>query len=219
MSVSTTSPRSPDLLAPGPRASRRCRRPRRARAGPGAGRSSDSVNRFQSRCSAAGHQVVHQVVVAGDGIEHAAHARAFSPRGDLLVAEIGGGGRRASLMSERDVYRASSDIGYRPSFALQPRQVLPPLLLAVAAELVQVRPRVQPGVVAIVEYEAHRVVADRLDAADADLCLPSTSVPSPAPWPLHFGRRRVHAQVFERQLEVRAVVEASPRAGASVCAA
>ncbi len=39
---------------------------------------------------AGGHQVVHQVVVAGDRIENAAHARGFLRGRDALVAEIDG---------------------------------------------------------------------------------------------------------------------------------
>ena len=38
---------------------------------------------------AAGHQVVHQVVTAGDGIEDVGDRRAFSLLGDGFVAEMG----------------------------------------------------------------------------------------------------------------------------------
>src|SRR4030095_5882565 len=64
---------------------------------------------------------------------------------------------------------------------------------------------------------AHGVVADWLDVLDADLVL--AQLQRFLPWAVaaHFRRRRVDAQVFERQLEARAVVEAhfeQARAGA-----
>src|SRR5690606_25598254 len=50
-------------------------------------------------------------------------------------------------------------------------EIAAPFRFAVAAQLVQIRPAVQPGAVAVVEQQSHCVRAYRFDARDAHLVL------------------------------------------------
>ena len=65
----------------------------------------------------------------------------------------------------------------------QPFQVVVPQAFPVRAEPVQLLPGVQAGVVSVVEAQAHRVVAHRLDGADPDPLLPDLQDVLPGPWP------------------------------------
>lgn len=53
----------------------------------------------------------------------------------------------------------------------------PPLLIAlpqccvIAAQLVEIPPSEQPGVMAVVEDQFYRILSDRLDGSDADILL------------------------------------------------
>ena len=56
---------------------------------PGRSPSATSVKCFQTPMHAARHQVVHQIVVAGDRFEDGADARGLLGDGHFLVAEVG----------------------------------------------------------------------------------------------------------------------------------
>src|SRR6185312_8805380 len=87
------------------------------------------------------------------------------------------------------------------------REVRPPVRLALRAELVQVFPRVDAGVVPVAEDELQRIDPDRLDRLDAHLLLAGLQHLLARPVSAHLRRGRVDAQVFARQLEAAAVVE------------
>src|SRR4051812_47354649 len=74
-------------------------------------------------------------------------------------------------------------------------------------ELAQVLPREEPAVVAVVEDQLHGVLPDGLDRPDPDVLFAEHEDLLARAMPLHLGGRRMHAQVFERQQEARAVVE------------
>ena len=172
MSLSTTSPVGADLLC---------------HAGCEIARAAGDVERALARAQrglrqrellpypmhARRHQVVHQVVVAGDGVEDGAHARGLLVPGDLLVAEIGGGRSiadvRHSTRELRSIAWPASDTGC-PAPSAAPGSCRH-FSSRSATELVQVGPGVQAGVVAVVEDDAHCIVADRLDGAHADFVL------------------------------------------------
>src|SRR5262245_39034236 len=69
--------------------------------------------------------------------------------------------------------------------------VVRPLRLVLAPELVEVGPRVEAGVVAVVEDEAHGVLADRFDGLNADMLFPEHEHFLPGAMPLHFRRWRM----------------------------
>src|SRR5688572_11726820 len=76
------------------------------------------------------------------------------------------------------------------------RQILLPLLIALCAELAQIAPRIQPGVMTVVEHELDRVLPDGLDRADADVVFAELQGFLTRAVATNFGRRRVHAQIF-----------------------
>src|SRR6185437_14813811 len=90
---------------------------------------------------------------------------------------------------------------------LDPCQVMGPLGFAVAAQLVEVLPGVEAGVVAVVEDQLHGVLADRLDGADADGLFTEHQGFLAGAVALHLGRGGIDTQVLERQLEPAAVLE------------
>src|SRR5437588_138497 len=87
-------------------------------------------------------------------------------------------------------------------------EVARPLRLAFVAELVQVLPRVEPGVVSVVEDELHGVLPHRLDGPDPDVLFAEHQHLLPGAVPFHLRRRGVHPQVLERQLEAATAGEA-----------
>src|SRR6185436_1201522 len=86
-------------------------------------------------------------------------------------------------------------------------EILRPVLLLVLAQLVEVVPGKDAGAVPVGELRLHRVRADRLERADLDRALADLQHFLPRTVPSHFGRRRIHAQVLERQPEAAAVGE------------
>ena len=82
-----------------------------------------------------------------------------------------------------------------------------PVLFLVDAEVVQRFPGIDAGGVAVGETQTDGVVADRLQLHDADFALARDQHLLPGAVALHFGGRRIHAQVFRRQYEVLAGVE------------
>jgi hypothetical protein len=89
----------------------------------------------------------------------------------------------------------------------QPLFVALPQLGLVGAQVVQVGPGEDAGVVAVGEARLHRVVADGRHLVDADVALAGLQHFLPRSVTLHLGRRRVHAHQLERDAELRAVVE------------
>ena len=77
-----------------------------------------------------------------------------------------------------------------------------------AAELVQQGPGVDAGVVAIVEFQHHGVVAHRMNGLDVDPLLAHLQYPLPGPMALDFGRGAVDAQQLAGQSEHLAAVKA-----------
>src|ERR1041385_100628 len=85
-------------------------------------------------------------------------------------------------------------------------QILRPDLLLVPAELGEIAPRLDAGVVQVVEPDADPVVADRLQREDADMTAARDDGLLPRPMPHHFRRRALDAQQLRRIAELRAVV-------------
>ena len=94
MSASTTRPRPRPVAQSGGKIAGAAGHIQRPLPGPQAGqRQRESL---PQPVRARRHQVVHQVVIAGDGVEHAAHAARLSRARNPLEAEIGGLGGRSS---------------------------------------------------------------------------------------------------------------------------
>src|SRR5262249_56408888 len=83
----------------------------------------------------------------------------------------------------------------------QRRQILGPALVALSVERLKIRPAVEPGVMAIVEDDAHGVIADRFQVLDLDVAFLSDRYALLGGVALHLGRRAPHAQHLCRQLE------------------
>src|ERR1700693_3534938 len=80
---------------------------------------------------------------------------------------------------------------------LPPRfQIRSPFRALLAAKFVQVVPAEQAGIVAIVETDAHRVIADRLERVDANVLLAHDDLLCACAMTLNFGARRFDAQIF-----------------------
>src|SRR5262245_718400 len=82
-----------------------------------------------------------------------------------------------------------------------------PAHVLVLSELGQISPDIEPVIVAVVEYDAHRVVSDRLEPRDADRFLARDRDALRRAVALHLGARRQHAQELGRQRKALAVVE------------
>src|SRR4029079_3417100 len=83
---------------------------------------------------------------------------------------------------------------------------------ALLAELAQVCPGVEPGIVTVVEGQADGVVADRVDGRDRNIDLAGTGDALVAAVALNLGRRTEDAQKLGRQLEIGAIVESDDKA-------
>src|SRR5579871_3269165 len=134
-----------------------------------------------------------------------ARRRAESPRLGGLVKEDAGRAAMSGPLSFGGPGGRSAFAGTRLGAALQ---VAGPVRRLLAPELVQVLPGVQAGVVAVVEDQLDRVLADRVHRADVHVLLAQHERLLPRTVALHLGRGGVHPQVLERQLEAAAVVEA-----------
>src|SRR2546423_503084 len=75
----------------------------------------------------------------------------------------------------------------------------------IPSELVQIPPGEQASVMAVVEYDFHGILPDRLHRTDTDIFLSQHQHLLPRTMSFDFGRGRVHAQVLERQLETATV--------------
>src|SRR5262245_12473490 len=79
--------------------------------------------------------------------------------------------------------------------------------MLILAEFAQISPDIEPGIMAVVEHDTHRVVSDRLDPGDADRFLARDRDPLLGAVALHLGARRQHAQELGRQRKALAVVK------------
>ena len=95
---------------------------------------------------------------------------------------------------------AEAVLGQRVEIAL-PDPVL------VAAEIVEIAPGEDAGIVHVVELDADGVMADRLDRHDADIAPARDDGLLARAMAMHFRRRAFHAQQFRRVLVGIAVVE------------
>src|SRR5262249_2700177 len=95
----------------------------------------------------------------------------------------------------------------RQAALLEVLEIRGPDLVVVLAEMAQVVPGVDPGVVQVVELDAQRVVANRLDLENADLAALGDDLLLAGPMAHHLGRWAFDAQIFGGVLEGLAVVE------------
>src|SRR5260370_1411222 len=86
-------------------------------------------------------------------------------------------------------------------------EVIAPAFMLLDAELVEIVPGKDAGVVQIVELDPDGVVADRLQFEDADMGALADDRLLPGAVPLQFGRRAFDPQIFGRQAETLAVIE------------
>src|SRR5204863_2590509 len=81
-----------------------------------------------------------------------------------------------------------------------------PALIVFDAELVQVIPGIDPGVVQVVELDPDRVIADRLHFENADMGALGDDDLFAGPMPLDLGRGALDPQILGRKAESLAVV-------------
>ena len=79
---------------------------------------------------------------------------------------------------------------------LQARHVLLPQRILAAAQLIQVIPAEDAGVVPVREGRLDRVIADLLDIGDADFAFAQLQHFLARAVALHFSRWRIHTQIF-----------------------
>ena len=82
-----------------------------------------------------------------------------------------------------------------------------PVVVHVAPQFVQVLPVVEPGIVAVIEYEPHGVVPDRVDPREHDPVLAGLQGFLPGAVPTDLRAGRMDPQVFERVLKFAVVIE------------
>src|SRR6516225_2178335 len=86
-------------------------------------------------------------------------------------------------------------------------EVFLPALLFLFANLAQILPDIESGVVAVGKHDAHGVVADGLKPRDPDIPLASHGEPLLGAVALYLGAWREHAQELSRNREALAIVE------------
>src|SRR5258708_25071257 len=90
---------------------------------------------------------------------------------------------------------------------LQLVEIGAPALLLFDAELVEIGPGKDAGIVEIVEFDADRVIADRLDGKDADMGTAVDKLFLRRIVALHLGRRALDAEIFGGEVKSLALVE------------
>src|SRR5436305_12420354 len=86
-------------------------------------------------------------------------------------------------------------------------EITAPAPVMLDPEPVEVFPRKNTGVVQIVEFDAHGIIADRLQIHDPDMSASSDNRLVVRPVALHLGRRALDPEIFGREAEFFAVVE------------
>src|SRR4029077_11303647 len=97
---------------------------------------------------------------------------------------------------------AAPDPGCRASF-----QIACPVRCGFASQVVQQVPRIQAGVVTIVENEPDGVVADGFNGGNPYAFLAGLQRSLASAMSLHLRRRRKHAQILEGEFVMGSVVE------------
>src|SRR5580693_8992183 len=90
---------------------------------------------------------------------------------------------------------------------LQACKVIGPQFVPVPAQVVEIVPGIDAGVVAVGEAWLHSVIADRFESADLDAALAGLQHFLPRPMPAYFGGGRMHSQELESQFVAGAVRE------------
>ena len=86
-----------------------------------------------------------------------------------------------------------------------PLLVARPVAGLIPSELVQIPPGEQTSVMSVVEDDSDGILADGLYRADAHVFLTKHQDLLPRTMSFDFGRRRVHPQILERQLEAPSI--------------
>src|SRR5690606_12601384 len=173
---------------------------------------------------AAGHQVVHEVVLGRDRMEDFGDFARLLFLLDLLKTEVGV--RHAYSVHEACVRRGSvaaataaaaavfgigrpgRTTGFAAAAGLrQALQVLLPHGFAVGADFVEIVPGIDAGGVPIGEARLDGIAAHGLDGDDVHVLLAHLQHFLPRAVTAHFGRGAVDPQELERQLERGAVIE------------
>src|SRR4030095_10788614 len=103
---------------------------------------------------------------------------------------------------------APSPLTSRPAFGGEPVEIPLPQILLPHAEIVQIVPGINPGVVTVRKSRTQRIVAHRLDVGDRYIALADLQGFLSRPMAAHFGRRRIDAQEFVWKAKRAAVREA-----------
>src|SRR5262245_38447513 len=90
---------------------------------------------------------------------------------------------------------------------VESREIVAPELVLARAEVVQILPRIDAGVVPVRELGTNRIVADGLDLGNRHGALARLQRLLSRAVSAHFGGGRVHAQEFVRQLERASILE------------
>src|SRR5262249_48921037 len=130
-----------------------------------------------------------------------ADARCDGPRRGLAPPRP----RRAALVSRLPLLLGAR-LAAQP-VRRQAVEIIAPALLLLHAELVEIAPGINPGIVEIVEDDANGVIADRFEADDPDMSAAVDQCLLPSTVPLHLGRRTLDSQILGRKLKPAAVVE------------
>jgi hypothetical protein len=86
-----------------------------------------------------------------------------------------------------------------------PLLVARPVHRQISSELMQIPPGEQAGVMPVIEHNFDGILSDGLHRTDTDILLSQHQHFLAGAMSFDFSRRRVHAQVLERQLEPAAV--------------
>ena len=89
----------------------------------------------------------------------------------------------------------------------EPLQVCLPVRRPPCAQLVEIIPAEDTGLVAVVEHQSDGVIADWIYRVYAHIFLADLEHVLSRAMTAHFGRWRIHTQIFARQIEVRTVIE------------
>src|SRR5215471_4578003 len=101
----------------------------------------------------------------------------------------------------------SGRVSARQAFAREIVEIVLPVSLPVWTEREKIVPAVDAGRMHVVEYESHRVIADRIDLENGDVLLARDGLALVRGMALHLRARAFDAQIFGAQVERLAVVE------------
>src|SRR5436309_2159226 len=177
-----------------------------------------TANRFQARCSPADMRSFMRSYFDATDSNTPRTRRAFSsggtrskPKSVVPLISLRVAPRSPSVVVTAGMRRRGRR-GVRIEIAArtgrgEPRQISLPQLVLPLAQIVQIVPGVDAGVVTVGELRPDGVVADRLEFRDRDFALADLQRFLAGPVPAHIRRGRVNAEEFVGQTEVRAVGE------------